>query len=112
MPISTREVKIELSRGEGWAFAANLGMRGGVGLPRAGMVRRHRRVGGCPGRGSCAPAGLVAPAELDLGAGILDGELNVTERLAEGLRGVAQEASTLGAGHADPLIAPLQVDLA
>src|SRR4051812_40880227 len=64
------------------------------------------------GGGSCAPAGLVAPAELDLGTGVLDGELDGTERLAEGLGRVAQKASTLGAGHADPLVAALQVDLA
>src|SRR5689334_11399313 len=76
---------------------------------RAGAVRE----GTCPEvRGSGRPAGLVPQPELDLGGRVLDDDLDGAERLAEGAGRVAEQAAALGAGHADPLVAAPQVDLA
>src|SRR4051794_22973027 len=108
MPISTREVKIARASGRWDGRRRFPGARGGR-LPARGRLRE----GACPGvRGSGGPAGLVAQPEAALRGRILDDDLDGPERLAQGPGRVIEQAPALGAGHADPLVAAPEVDLA
>src|SRR5689334_13471668 len=113
MPISTREVKIESMPTSSRSVGEENGARGLVGRPRSRELEEAPSGTDLPrGGGSGGPAGLVAQPELDLGGRVLEGELDGAERLAECAGGVAQETSPCGARHADPLVAPREVDLA